>query len=31
MEFIDENTDGPENIWVASSDGDIQRVQELLI
>ena len=28
MEFLD--NEGPENIWVASSDGDITRVQEIL-
>eukprot|EP01041_Mallomonas_annulata_P009579 gene9579-19905_t len=34
MEFVSEASEapeGPENIWVASSDGDIKRVQELLV
>eukprot|EP00607_Mallomonas_marina_P007865 CAMPEP_0182419486 /NCGR_PEP_ID=MMETSP1167-20130531/3938_1 /TAXON_ID=2988 /ORGANISM="Mallomonas Sp, Strain CCMP3275" /LENGTH=175 /DNA_ID=CAMNT_0024594443 /DNA_START=102 /DNA_END=629 /DNA_ORIENTATION=+ len=31
MEFTENSTsEGPENIWIASSDGDIARVQELI-
>lgn len=28
MEFT--TSEGPENIWIASADGDLKRVQELI-
>jgi hypothetical protein len=28
MDFIE--SEGPENIWIASADGDIDRVKELI-
>lgn len=30
MEFVQESSEGSENIWIASSDGDVTRVMELL-